>query len=629
MEKWRDVSAEEFAIEASEIDPEAGVEILFAEFKAMQNYNKTGLNGTHRTYHRMKVFNETGVNLLARHIVTPERGERIKGIIARTVKADGTVVELDPEDVYDVTLEEDSDGVDRAKSFAFPSLEAGDIVECQVEYDIDGVWGLFTRFTGPFPCRRVTARIKPAKELSHRVISFGFPADKLDQKDGDYYLYELENVRAEINEKYAVPRLHAEPYVVMYYVKEFFDDPEDFWKDFTWDLAGDARKDFKSNNAVKAKARELTAGAASDEEKLRRLLTFCTTEITNLAWDNERFSKVERDKLKNNSNAAETLQNGYGKPRHIRSLFGALASAVGLDARYVAISDRRHFFFSKDVYVRAIMKDRLIAVRDGESWLFFDPGHPVLGFGELSWNHADSLCLVGDSKEILFVKTPKLKSEESITDTLAQLEISEAGTLSGRVTKTLSGQSALSKRNAYRRKSMEEIEELIEKDEVRHYTDAKVTNIKVENLNGAGTPLLIAYDLEIKSYADTAGDRIFIAPALFQKGLGVPFIKDERLSDIIFNSPWQDLDRIEIALPDGYEFEAGDAPKPFDVGGVVVFDSAIRINKKTNTLILDRKFSVNQDVIPRKAYPFVKKAFETMKVEDAKSITVKKTSSES
>ncbi|MBC2608103.1 transglutaminase domain-containing protein [Pelagicoccus albus] len=639
IENWREIPPEDFAVKASSIDPEASVEILFAEHKASQELisntditagimtMERSLVGNRTVYVRMKVFNELGVDLLSKHAIRPMHGEKVVDVAARTVKPDGTSYELDEADVHKLLVEETEDESQKAETFAFPSLAAGDIVEYQATFDIDDVGGVFTRFSDRFPARRVTVRIKPTDAISHRVISFGFPLDKLNQKDGDYYLYEMTDVRAELDEKYAVPPMQAEPHVVMFYVKEYFPDPDDFWDDFSSELASYAKKDFKPSKTIKAKAAELTAGAKDDSEKLRRILKFCTEEITNFVWDFTKYSETERKELKDNKSPSDTLKNGYGKPRHIRALFGALATAAGFEARYVAIGNRDEFFFSKEVSVKQVVDERLIAIKDGESWLYFDPGNPALRFGELSWKHAGSQCMMGDFRDPIFAVTPGIKSEDAVVQTKADLEISEEGTLSGKVTKTYIGQKAWVKRDQYRKMTFGEIEEDVSDTELRHYSNVTVENVSMKNRSDEDLPFVISYDLKIENYADVIGDRLVIAPALFQKELSLPFVKEERLSDIVFDCPWRDVDRIEIVMPEGYQFEAGDAPVPFALGDVVLFDSKIRINKKKNSLVLQREFRVNQEIIPSKAYALLKSAFETMKIEDNKSITVKKADS--
>ena len=113
---WHAVSDEERRLTAADIgDPEADAAILFRE----GHLDDTSPDGTTlRVYMRIKIFNERGRRYA--DVQLPYRVElgRITDVSARTIRADGSFIDVTSRDIFDRVMLKTRHGLWRAKIFS-------------------------------------------------------------------------------------------------------------------------------------------------------------------------------------------------------------------------------------------------------------------------------------------------------------------------------------------------------------------------------------------------------------------------------------------------------------------------------------------------------------------------------
>src|ERR1700720_1404452 len=122
---WKPVDAAQLAMKSPVVEKDADAEAIFWEVRI----NDAGEDLIFSHYIRIKVFTERGKESQSK-IDIPYRGRnRITDIAGRTIKPDGTIVELKKDSVFDRTIVKVGDIKMKAKSFAMPSVEPGVIIE--------------------------------------------------------------------------------------------------------------------------------------------------------------------------------------------------------------------------------------------------------------------------------------------------------------------------------------------------------------------------------------------------------------------------------------------------------------------------------------------------------------------
>src|ERR1041385_1063533 len=121
---WKPVDPAELALKTPAVEKDADAEALFWEVRIDDN-PEGDLIFNH--YIRVKVFTERGresqskIDLPFGNIYGGET--KIKDIAARTIKPDGSIVELKKEDIFERTIVKVSGLKVKAKSFAMPAVE--------------------------------------------------------------------------------------------------------------------------------------------------------------------------------------------------------------------------------------------------------------------------------------------------------------------------------------------------------------------------------------------------------------------------------------------------------------------------------------------------------------------------
>jgi hypothetical protein len=621
--KWRDISPEEMALAAPRIDPEAGAEILIADISVDDSSDNATLTSN---YVRIKVFDRKGVELLDKIDLeyVRGRGNTVRDVAARVVLPDGTVRELEQGDLFEREVVRYGDVRVNVKSFSFPGIEPGCIIEYQyqaVQYG-GSAHGMRLCLQDRFPIHYLRLRVKPYTRYQSHIVHANTGSAKVEKVDG-YQQLKLRDVPAFERAPFPPPRDVIEPWFRLTYTySQNLKDPDAFWKARAERLYEHGRTFVTPNNRrVRAVVAEETQGINSDEAKLQVLYTYMQRKVANLSYDSHGYTIDELSKLKDNETAADVLARGYGYATEINATFAALAAAAGYEARLAAVTNRARTFFHRSMHHHDAISYQLAAVNVGGAWRFFDPGDPFLPCGMLDWINSDGHVLLAHNKEVQFVPTPPAQAGESRILNRAELTLRADGTLAGDVRITCTGHEAVYIRRNYENLAGAKLAEKVANNLGKRLPRALVSKAVMENERDLVLPVTIAYHVEIPGYADVAGSRLFVNPSMFRHNAAALFPEQNRSCSIYFRYPWEEDDTVNIALPEGYTIENGEMPKSLGDCSAIVHSITIGM-LRDGRLALRRKFRVNSVLIPADQYPAVKLLFDTLSGIDGHLLTL-------
>ncbi len=629
---WKKITPEEFALQESVVDSEYGAEILFSEATLEQQLSDNGTVGRWRVYTRIKVFNQNGVEQLTKRELTYRKDYKISSIQGRTVKPDGRVIPLNKKDIFDQEVVKKGTTQLRAKRFAFPGLEPGDIVELQYNQDPgQSAWFVEMEFQDWLPAQRVRRRLKPLSEfgIGWRVATFQWDGRPLEQTSNGFFDFEFKNMPAKEDEPFSVPNMHKGPIVLLYYFNTGTEPGmKNYWQSIAKNLNREGKKKLKPSKEIEAFVREHTKGLDSDEKRLESLYLYCQDEITNHHYSHGIFTSKELQELPENFNAQHTFSRGHGTPANINQLFGAMAEVLGYEARFAKAPDNRFLRFNINHPIPFSLSEESVALKMDGQYRFFNPGNPFLPADSIEWWCYGNKIMVGTDKGEFMVDAPMPKASYSRVVRTADFSIDEAGTLKGRVTLDYSGFRDLDmKEELSSRLSQEEREEYIVQDLKKAQRSAKASNFKIVNRGSSVNPLQISFDLEIPEFADVTGKRLFVQPSVLEKGVEPLFTQDKRQSDIVFSYPWTETDDFSISLPEGYSLEAGSAPSPLDLDVLGTFKIGLGLSKKTGAIIFKRNQEIDIHQVSSRGYNILKDLFVEINQRDQHTLTFKKADS--
>jgi hypothetical protein len=377
---WRPVSQAELDMKTPKVEPDADAEAIFWEVRLDdKKLNKL----SYRHYVRVKIFTERGRERFAKMDIPFMKGKKVEDVAARVIKPDGTIIELKQTDIFEREIAKAGKVRVQAKSFAVPGIEPGVIVEYQYSEIIKGDSAAGERliFQRDIPMQKVTYSVRPYGNSRLAFNSYNMPDTKFVEGKDKFQTATLINVPAYKEEPYMPPDDEVRKWVYLQY--------QGFGTFFQWGMIGMRWQPLvaamnKPKKDIKGKAVELTAGALTDEEKVRRIYEFVQQRMKNLAFDRNMTDEQKEDL--NIDSAGDVLKTGIGNSFHLDYLFASLVRAAGLDVAILLASDRSDNFFSPDKYPFAnFVQMSGIGVKIGTEWKYFDPCAPYMPFATLPW----------------------------------------------------------------------------------------------------------------------------------------------------------------------------------------------------------------------------------------------------
>ena len=246
------------------------------------------------------------------------------------------------------------------------------------------------------------------------------------------------------------------------------------------------------DEAVKAKAAELTRGANTPEEKARRLYSFVAQNIryVSLSFGVGRFQPHA---------ASEVLQNGYGDCKDKHTLLQALLAAQGIRSYPVLINAFHKI--DPDVPSPAQFNHLITAAKVGENLTWLDSTAEVAPYGLIAYQLRNKQAVVATTEPVGGVRrTPIDTPVKNGTILNVKARVSELGNIDADVDLSASGDSDWPLRAALRA-----VPQANWKDTLQVFSSAwrlpgDVSDIHIDPLENTSKNLHISYHVHKADY---------------------------------------------------------------------------------------------------------------------------------
>lgn len=626
---WREVSPAELQMKTPKVEPDADAEAIFWEVRV--DDKKVGkLSYNH--YVRVKIFTERGREKFSKFDIPFYKGKKVEDVAARVIKPDGTIINLPATDIFEREIVRSNNVKVKAKSFAVPGIEPGVIVEYQYSESFkgDSATGERLLFQRDIPMQRVTYFVRPYKGMTLNFVPFNTSDVRFVETKDRFYEGTMTNVPALREEPYMPPEDEVRKWTFLSYAPLNVGNQTLGamlgWSFFASRYNGVQAFMTKPNKNLKKQVETIVAGATTDEEKLQKIYTYVQTQIKNISYDTT-LSEEQREDIDINK-IADVIKERAGAAFHINMLFGALVSAAGFDARLFYSSNRSEIFFDPNkVSNGAFLHSAGIAVRLPSGWMYFDPGTPYLGYGDMFWHDQATVAMLITERGFDWIRTPLTAHEKSASRRTGKFKLLEDGTLEGDARVEFTGNPAVSRRESGYQNSAAQREKDFEDEIKGRVSTAEISGLTVENFTDASKPLTYSFKIRIPGYAQKTGKRLFLQPGFFEYGSDPVFSSATRTHAISFPYPWSEADDIEIELPKNFALDNADAPAPLaDSQKISSLNVKIAVDKATNTIKYRRNFHFGGGgniLFPAEAYPNLKKFFDEFHKADTHAITLK------
>lgn len=581
--------------------------------------------GTEYNYVRIKILTEEGRDKA--NVIIPYLSEKsgISSIRARTVHADGSIVNFDGK-VYDKMVEKTKGKKIKAKVFTAPDVQVGSIVEYHFNYDFEDQW-IFNSYwavSDDLFTRKAVFSLVPFKEWAVRwEWPAGLPKGTTPPKLGpdDVVRMTAEDIPAFQTEDYMPPEYEVKFRVIFIYSEDGFEqDPVKYWRKFGKKQNDRMESFVGKKKEMEAAVSQIVSPSDPPEVKLQKIYTRME-QVRNLGYEARKTEQEEkRDKLKKVDNAADVLKNGYGYGTDITWTFLGLARAAGLESYGVLLSRRSEYYFNdKRMDSRELDTNAVMVKLNGKD-LYFDPGSKFVPYGMLPWEETSVRGMKLDKEGGSWVQSPYPDSAASQIQRTANLKLDEQGNLEGTLKLSYTGLEAWSRRLEERHEDDQARKKFFE-DVLKSYVPAAIESELTNQPDWTNTeaPLVAEFHVKIQGWVSSAGRRALFPVGIFDATEKHVFSHTNRVYGICFEYPFQKIDDVTVELPSGWTVSSVPAAQDKDAKAA---EYTLKVEDKKTELHITRTLRSDLFAVPKDTYPALRNFFEIVRSGDDQQIVL-------
>jgi hypothetical protein len=571
-------------------------------------------------YRRIKILTDEGREYANIEIQYDGESESIRGIQARTIHPDGSIVSFDGQ-TFDKPIVTGSGVKLMAKTFTLPDVRVGSVIEYRYRhllrsgYVYNSQWilsqDLFTRDA------------KFLLAAYHGVPMryswpFGLPPDTAPPTTrGTKIVLETHNVPAFITEEFMPPQNELKYRVNFIY--EFGDDHAEKDSDAFWQKY--AKRKYRAIEKFVDRSHVMTEALShfiqpSDIPSVKVQKIYARVQqIRNLSYEREKSEQeADRDKIKKRDDVEDIWKYQYGDGDDITWLFLALVRAAGVEAYPLLVPTRNnHFFSARLMNPGDLNTNAVVVMLDGKE-VYLDPGSRFAPYGLLPWNETAVMALRLEKGGGTWVQTPLPDPKESRIERKAILELTETGALQGKVTVTYTGQEALWRRLEERYEDETQRKQFLEDQlqaDVPTGIEAELSNSP--DWDGSSAALVAVYDFKANGWAMRAGQKTLLPMGLFGARHKNAFQHATRVHPIYFRYSYEESDDLAIELAPHWKAISVPQPRRNDI---TAFNYTRSVDAADGVMQLHRELTLNASLVAAKYYPAVRGFFESVRAGD-------------
>lgn len=400
----------------------------------------------------------------------------------------------------------------------------------------------------PMRSRNITINIPRWLNLEIKEMNFDNEKSKAipnDKFDGKVISYFTKDVAPKVDEVDSKGPTHLYPHVLFLYQGYNYKGKTNLGlkttKDlYTWyqHLTTGMKND---PSAVAALAKELTAEAATDTEKIKAIYYWVQENIRYIAFE-DGIAGFQPD------DCQEVFNKRYGDCKGMANLTKEMLKSIGFDARLTWIGTRR---LSYDYSTPSLGVDNhmICAVKLNGEFIFLDATEDFGALGQYAERIQGRPVLIEDGTNFITSQIPVSPYSNNTSYTFRRLQLEE-DKLVGTSRLELNGES-----QAQFLYHINNMKQDLREDALKYYlTDSdkscKATDIQTSDFKQRDEVMTIDYNFEWKKGVSSFGDEIYLDLDLEKEYKSGLF--DERKTDYLFNYKLHNVTEVEFKIPNGY-----------------------------------------------------------------------------
>lgn len=382
------------------------------------------------------------------------------------------------------------------------------------------------------------------------------------------------------------------------------------------------------DEAVAAKARELTAGARTELEKIQAVGRY----VQNIQYISIQIG-LNRGGGMRPHRAAEVFARSYGDCKDKANLMRAMLRAVGVKAYPVGIYSGDRTYVREEWPSPQQFNHCIIAVKVGDETkarsvvahptlgrlLIFDATDDTTPVGDLPDHEQGSLALVVAGDEGALLRMPVMPPEDNLWRREVEAGLAADGSITATVRERLAGQSAVTARRVFKGLAKADFERVIERwVSAGGATGAKFMKIEPADDHGGGR---FALDVEFRAenFAQNMQGRLLVfRPAVVTRGQAFSLAEPTRKHPFMIEAE-SFAETVRVKLPEGFEVD--------EIPAAVKLDSefgtyAATYEIKEGHLVFTRSLVQRAATVPAAKYKEVRDFFGRVRASEESPVVL-------
>lgn len=578
---------------------------------------------TEFNYFRIKILTEEGRKYANVEIPYSRAVSQISGIRARTIHADGSIVNFEGK-ILENTIVKSKTVKYLAKTFAMPDVQVGSIVEYHYTYDFEDYYIYWSKWmvSEDLFTKKAVFSLKPYEKFA---VQWNWPAGLPPGTDppklGPDLIVRMTavNVPAFQEEDHMPPENELKFLVNFVYSEDGFEsEPDRFWKKYGEKQNKQTEKFVDRRKAMEQADSQIISPSDSADAKLRKIYARCQ-QVKNLDFE-RRQDRAKEEKIKPNENVEDVWKKGVGSGHDVNLLFLALVRAAGFEAYYVRLSGRSEYFFNQKRMNTAQLDADTVLVKSEGKDLYLDPATKFAPYGLMPWPETGVAGLRLDKQGGTWIQTEVPESSTCKVLRQADLKLNEEGGLEGPVKVTYTGLEALDRRLGQRFGDATQRKEYLE-EELKNVIPA-TAEVELKNKpdwDSSDEKLVAEYDVKIPGWASSAGRHVVLPLGLFAGAQKHVFEHTQRTHAIYFSYMFQTEDQTKITLPAGWK--VGSLPTEVHLDATAA-EYRIQAEKKENALQVTRTLRSDIVLYQPSVYPALRDFYQKVRSGDEQQVVL-------
>jgi hypothetical protein len=533
-------------------------------------------NSSFSRYRRLLVLDTDAVERYRSVELPYDKATKITALQARVLKRDGRVMSPAKKEIYDKVILSYQGRSIKARVFAFPGVEPGDIIEYLFvqKMPIERVPRILLREDLYVAKKLVICNLLPVpvipRELFNELKDFVFQpdwhllrADDLtkrvqvlpDRNNPKRLEIECRDLRPMPDEPYMPPLDEIAPFFVRSYRFPYQDKKKPYWGRVA-EAYGEATRQFVAGDKALRKWLEpVSSGPRDLDRDLEGCFRLIQGNIKNSDFPDSLGQALDDPECKD---VSKVVSGGRGNTEDINRVLVRMLQRLGYTATIFWIKDRTQGLFEPKWESLSQFTLSGVAVQAGSGFRWLFPGMPHAVPRSMPWPALDSQALLEspptgkpDPAFPLFSQTPSATADSNRIELVARLRPDPDGSLRGRLTVTW---RCLNNPGLVAELQGEGAKETCDRVRPEVLSPQLIPAVRDESATASGLSIVYRCSLAVEGAAVSTGGRTVLTPGSI-RGDDYRFTMTGRETEIHFRHPINYASKVIVELPAGYQVE--------------------------------------------------------------------------